>query len=74
MGIECAYSFWDLYRAAFGKDASRKTKAKFYSMSQNMRNREVESWAKLANWQIDKRLGTDGEIYFAFAPSFRHGS
>lgn len=70
MGVECAYSFWDLYKAAFGQDAPEEYKQKFFSMSQNKRNREVAEWAEKANWQLDRRLGTDGEIYLAFAPVF----
>lgn len=71
MGVECAYSFWDLFTAVHSREATDEEKQKFYSMSQNMKNREVAKWAELAKWQIDKRIGMDGQVYFAFAPSFK---
>lgn len=74
MGVECRYSFWDLYEAAFGKKVDAEYREEFFSMSQNKRNREVEKWAEISNWQVEKRIGTDGLTYFAFAPSFRDGS
>ncbi len=68
MGIECAYSFWDLYVAAIGKNPSKKTKDKFALLSQEGKNKQVSNWASIAGWKTQKKIGSDKKIYIAFFP------
>lgn len=70
MGIECSYSFWDLFSKAYGRGATEKEKKDFFALTQDARNELVKQWADLASWEIDERVGTDGKIYTAFAPTF----
>lgn len=70
MGIECSYSFWDLYKTAFGEDPSDEYKQEFFQMSQDERNKAVSEWAQKAGWETDERVGSDGLVYTAFAPTF----
>lgn len=67
---ECAFSFDDLYKAAFGKDPDPALKASLTSLPQEKINEAVREWAKMAGWQTRQRKGTDGKDYTAFAPAF----
>ena len=73
MGVECSYSFWDLYKEAFSEEASEKVKQEFYRMTQDERNARVSRWAEMAGWETDDRIGSDGLTYTAFAPTFTPG-
>lgn len=68
MGIECNFSFDDLYKAAFGKDISKKAKQEFANLSQDKINNLVLKWSKKANWKTEEKKGIDGKIYLAFFP------
>lgn len=68
MGIECAYSFEELYKAAFGRSLTKKEKLEFQESSQEEINNLVLVWAQKAKWTTDKRSGTDGREYIAFYP------
>lgn len=46
MSSECAYSFWDLYKAAEGKEADTEFRTKFSQLSQGKRNILVRKWSK----------------------------
>jgi hypothetical protein len=70
MGIECAYSFTDLYQAAFGRLPSREEMVAFGSVNQESRNAQVREWARIAGWETKDKNGSDGRVYTAFAPSF----
>lgn len=70
MNIECAYSFADLYKAAFKKEPSQQELANLYALPQNERNLKVKEWASLAGWETKERLGSDKVFYSAFAPKF----
>ncbi len=67
---ECAYSFKDLYIAAFGKAPDRHVFSKFELASQSQKNEIVKQWAQKAGWQTVSRFGSDGAVYTAFAPKF----
>ncbi len=66
MGIECDYGFWDLYRAAYGREAEVLDMEQLYALSQDERNEVVAKWAHMAGWRTDWRVGTDGLRYLAF--------
>jgi hypothetical protein len=68
MGIECAYSFEDLYRAAYGKSLSLKEKNKLQNISQEKINSLVLAWAEKAGWKTNKKIGKDNKIYLSFYP------
>lgn len=70
MGVECSYSFWDLYKTAFGKEADEALRSDFGKMTQDERNKTVRQWAEKAGWETSERIGSDGLAYTAFAPSF----
>lgn len=70
MGVECSYSFWDLFVCAHGREPSETEKQSFYAATQDERNIRIKKWAELASWDIDERIGTDGLLYTAFAPTF----
>ncbi len=72
MGIECAYSFKDLFKATFGQDPSAGELEELYLLSQSEKNAVVAKWAKRAGWTTAVRLGTDGVEYLAFYPSSRN--
>tara|TARA_Y100000389_G_C17022133_1_gene299324 strand:- start:73 stop:273 length:201 start_codon:yes stop_codon:yes gene_type:complete len=61
----CRYSFSDLFRAA-GKTLN---KTYFFSLPQEDINRYVKELCKIAKWQWEDRVGTDGVLYTAFAPA-----
>jgi hypothetical protein len=63
---ECSFSFWDLYKAVFGKDASEDFKKEFSSYTQEEKNVLVKKWAEQVHWTIDDRIGSDGVTYTAF--------
>ncbi len=71
MAIECAYSFRDLFNAAYGREPNDGELQRFYSFSQEERNKTVKRWAQKANWEVAERIGSDGVVYLAFAPNFR---
>ena len=73
MGVECAYGFKDLYRAAYGKAMAREIEERLYSVDQGERNEMVEQWARDAGWDTSSRTGSDGLTYLAFCPSFTPG-
>ena len=68
MGKECFYSFNDLLKASGekGEGALRS----LMHMSQEDRNKRVTNLAKVAGWETEERIGTDGVKYVAFCPSF----
>ncbi len=68
MDISCNFSFWDLYKAAFKKNPSKKLKKDFQNLSQIEINKHVLIWAKKAGWQTEERIGSDKKIYLAFFP------
>lgn len=68
MGIECAYSFDDLYKAAFGKNLTKKEKLEFQKLSQKEINSLVLNWAQKTNWITLEKKGVDGKIYISFHP------
>lgn len=69
MGIECAYSFLDLYKAAFGKRPPLKEKLKLQKLSQEEINGLVMQWAKKAGWKTREKKGSDGKNYLSFWPA-----
>lgn len=69
MGIECAYSFKDLYLAAFGHEPKVDELLNLYALPQAKKNAVVAKWTKKAGWATSVRLGTDGVEYLAFYPS-----
>lgn len=71
MGIECNYSFADLYRAAFGIGLNIKEKRKFQAYSQEQINALVIEWAKIAGWKTKKKKGADKKVYLSFYPVFK---
>lgn len=68
MGIECNYSFWDLFKAAHKREATIFEKKKFKKLNQNEKNDQVKKWAQIAGWETVTRQGTDSITYLAFAP------
>lgn len=71
MKLECAYSFADLYTAAFGKKPEQAELDALYALSQTERNGQVEVWAQRAGWGTEPRVGSDGVIYIAFCPLWK---
>jgi hypothetical protein len=67
-GIECAFSFADLYEAAFDRLPEDKELEDLYALPNVEKNKIVGEWAKHAGWSTDERLGDDGETYLAFWP------
>ncbi len=65
---ECDYSFFDLYKAAFGHRIPLKEKRELQKLSQNEINILVSQWAKEAGWKTKKKKGTDKKIYLSFHP------
>lgn len=74
MQTQCAYSFLDLYQAAFGIDFHNFDSIKFSGLSQSKKNEKVRQWAALAGWQTLDRIGSDGQLYVAFAPKMPYGN
>jgi hypothetical protein len=70
MLTECNYSFTDLYIAAFGRTPSEEELLNFGKISQFERNILVKQWAEKAGWEVKDKIGTDGQVYTAFAPEF----
>lgn len=71
MKLECAYSFGDLYTAAFGRSPKRAELDALYALSQADRNVQVGEWARQAGWGTEQRVGTDGVVYTAFCPLWK---
>ncbi len=67
---ECAFSFNDLYKAAFNENPSDEMLQNFSRLPQEEKNGVVKDWAQKAGWQTITRLGSDGITYTAFAPKF----
>jgi len=65
---ECDYSFFDLYKAAFGHRILLKEKRELQKLSQNEINILVSQWAKEAGWKTKPKKGTDKKIYLSFHP------
>lgn len=68
MGIECAYSFDDLYNAAFGESLDPQEKQRLQKLSQKELNNLVLEWAQKAGWKIREKRGTGNVLYLAFFP------
>lgn len=66
--MECNYSFYDLYKAAFGHKVPLKEKIAFQKLEQSEINLLVLEWAKEAGWATRKKKGMDGKIYISFHP------
>lgn len=71
MGIECAYSYSDLFYAAYGRMPNSDELSKMATLTQTERNRYVKELARAASWQTQDKVGSDLQIYTAFAPSFK---
>jgi hypothetical protein len=65
---ECNYSFYDLYKAAYGHRIPLKEKRELQKLSQDKINDLVMIWAKEAGWKTKKKKGTDKNIYLSFHP------
>lgn len=61
----CQYSFQDLFDAA----GIKLDKSFFYGSPRQVINEYVKELCKIANWDWEDRVGTDGVVYTAFAPS-----
>lgn len=70
MGIECDYSYNDLFKAAYNRLPTSKESKLLSQMTQTDRNEYVRKLAQLAEWEIEEKLGSDNQIYTAFAPRF----
>lgn len=70
MATECAFSFIDLYMAAYGEKPVADIIQKFEKMPQDKRNKVVTKWATTAGWETKMCIGSDGIEYIAFAPKF----
>ncbi|MBK6912010.1 MAG: hypothetical protein IPH10_13950 [bacterium] len=68
MSSHCAYSFADLYRAAYGGEPTREQLQELYALAQEQRNAVVREWVKRAGWETVDVRGTDGEVYASFGP------
>lgn len=68
MSSHCAFSFADLYRAAFRAEPTREQLAELYAFTQEQRNTVVREWVKLAEWETTDVRGTDGVLYASFGP------
>jgi hypothetical protein len=68
VSANCAYSFADLFRAAFGREPLRDELDKLYALPQTERNRVVREWAEKAGWTTEAIRGTDGVMYTSFGP------
>ena len=67
MGIECRYSFDDLFRFANDREWTVEEKSAFMALGQADRNMEVKRLAKHAGCiATEDRIGTDGVTYTAF--------
>jgi len=71
MGIECSYSFWDLFVAAFQREPTDNQRYEFGILTQHERNRRVKLWAQKAGWGVEDRIGSDGNLYTAFCPLWK---
>ena len=69
-GLECAYSFRDLFQAAFGREAKPEEMDEFSHLTQEEKNQKVKEWAKLADWNTLDKVGADGQTYTAFYPKW----
>ncbi len=73
MGIECNFSFFDLFRAAFKREPTVEEIAHFENLPQSGKNELVKEWAQEAAWETQDKMGSDGQLYTAFAPTFNPG-
>lgn len=67
-GINCAYSFSDLFFAAENRMPSEEELTVFAKMTQGRRNQAVKRLAEQADWNVEDRSGADDIIYTAFWP------
>lgn len=70
-GPECDFSFQDLYKAAFKKEATKTFQTKFAKLPQEKRNELVKLWAEKAGWGTKEKMGNDNLVYTAFCPLWR---
>jgi len=63
----CAYSFQDLFNTA----GVTIKKEEFYSLPQDEINSRVKDLCTKINWEYEDRVGSDGKIYTAFAPTIK---
>ncbi len=68
MGLECQFSFEDLFLAAHKRTIRQEEYQDLMQASQPHRNKLVEQWAELSGWVTIPRQGTDGLLYLAFHP------
>ncbi len=68
MGLECNFSFADLFKAAHKRIPTAEELSHFEDMPQPIRNELVKAWAHAARWYTQDKTGTDHCIYTAFAP------
>ncbi len=68
MSSHCAYSFADLFIAAFGEPPAQVALDELYALSQEERNIVVRDWARRAEWESFDVTGSDGVVYASFGP------
>jgi len=68
MSSHCAFSFTDLFEAAFGLKPERVALDELYALSQEERNIVVRDWVRRAEWESFDVKGTDGVVYASFGP------
>ena len=68
MSSHCAYSFTDLFEAAFGEQPAQAAMDELYALSQVERNIVVRDWVRRAEWESFDVTGTDGVVYASFGP------
>lgn len=68
MSSHCAFSFADLYEAAFGVKPSKAALDELYALTQDERNIVVRDWVRRAEWESFDVTGTDGVVYASFGP------
>lgn len=68
MNSYCDYSFADLFRAAFKREAEPAELEALFAKPRAEINATVAEWARIAGWQVREMRGLDGEVYLAFWP------
>ncbi len=63
----CAYSFADLFKAAFGRQATERENTQFAALTQDERNERVKELAKIADWRTENVTTGEG-MFVAFWP------
>lgn len=64
----CAYSFSDLFQAAYGRGFTAHEEKEFAALTQPKRNQKVRELAKLSGWQTEDVPSLEGPIFTAFWP------